>query len=91
MTLHPHLPPAVDFPDADSLRDVGDDEPASMLVECRRSCRNLQHFRDLLVTPVALTLWKVLIRGEELLVASSGRRIETEIASRYRNSAGDAS
>ncbi|GGD28795.1 hypothetical protein [Aureimonas glaciei] len=90
MTLHPHLPPAVDFIDADSLRDVRDDELAEMLEECRRWCQHLERFRASLVTPVALTLWKVLLHTEVLLVAAASLRIETEIAARLRDAAEDA-
>jgi hypothetical protein len=87
MTLHPHLPPAVDYLQVESLRDVRDDELVVMLSECRRWCRNLEDFRASLVTPVAHTLWKALIVAEVLLVAESKVRIETEIAARMRNDA----
>jgi hypothetical protein len=90
MTLHPHLPPAVDFPDADSLKDIRDEDLAEMLQECRSWCRHLERFRASLVTPVAHTLWKVLLQAEVLLVAASSRLIETEIANRLQNAAEDA-
>jgi hypothetical protein len=90
MTQHPHLPPAVDFPDMDSLKDLRDGDLAEMLEECRRWCRNIETFRASLITPVANTLWKVMLHEEVLLVAASTLRIEAEIAERLGNAAVDA-
>jgi hypothetical protein len=90
MTQHPHLPPAVDFPDMDSLKDLRDNHLVEMLEECRRWCRNLETFRASLITPVAHTLWKVMLHEEVLLVAASTLRIEAEIADRLRTAPADA-
>ncbi|GGD29138.1 hypothetical protein [Aureimonas glaciei] len=90
MTQHPHLPCAVDFPDAASLLDVRDGDLTKMLDECRRWSQHIEIFRASLVTPVAQTLWKVMLCEEVLLVAASIFRIENEIAERLRNAAADA-
>jgi hypothetical protein len=86
---HPHLPLATEYFDQESLQDVRDSELLRMMGECADWSVAMDEFRCSLVTPVALTLWRVLIREEIISVAAAQQRLVVEICVRAKNAASD--
>jgi hypothetical protein len=89
ITSHPHLPLAIEYQDQDSLKDIRDSDLSKMLAECADWCQLMEEFRGSLVTPAALTLWRVLIQDETATVAETYDRIEAEISDRANREPSD--
>jgi hypothetical protein len=81
---------ATEYGDQGSLQDVRDSELQRMLAECAAWSVAMHDFRGSLVTPAALTLWRVLIQAETHTVADARKRIEGEILGRANSATSDA-
>lgn len=89
MNAPTHLPLAIEYENQDSLKDVRDNELSHMLAQCADWSALMEDFRGSLMTPAALTLWRVLIEGETATVARTQNWLEAELANRAATTSDD--
>ena len=89
MNAPPHLPPAIEYENQDSLKEIRDNELSRMLAQCADWSALMEDFRGSLMTPAALTLWRVLIQDETTTVARTQNWLEAELAHRAATSSDD--
>ena len=85
MASIPYLPRATEYPDRNSLKDVRDRSLAEMLRECEIWSADMTRYRQALVTPAALVVWRALIVVELDMVAAAVSLVIEELEARVKS------
>ena len=78
-----HLPAATGYPNRVALKDVCQSRLDEMLAECALWTVQATRFRQELVSPSALVLWRVLMSDEAEMVGNAIDLIVDEMSDRY--------